>query len=128
LNGTEQTPLKKREWIAEYLSAVPVVDWDRFVVGERDGNQYVDVYGWIDREDEYKDFVWSRFWPANEVFEFTTSSDEYSEYIQAEWFGEDSLDDHIPCRRVEYAFDIDNAIELHEDASLEAFSDGGDRR
>ena len=125
-DGTEQTPVKKREWVAQYLSTVPVVEWDRFVVRERDGYQSIDVYGWIDREDEYKDFVWSRFWPANEALEFTTSSDEYSEYLQAEWFGEDTLDDHNPCRRVEHAFDIDNAVELQENASLGAFSDGGE--
>jgi len=127
LDGTEQTPVKKRKWIAQYLSTVPVVEWDRFIVGEMDGYQYVNVYGWIDREDEYKDFVWSRFWPANETVEFTTSSDEYSEYLQAEWFGEDTLDDHNPCRRVEHSFDIDNAIKHQGDASLNAFSDAGDR-
>lgn len=124
--GSERTPVKKRDWIAEHLEMVPVVEWDRFVVGERDGYQYVDVYGWIEREeDEYKDFVWVRFWPSNETIDYTTSSDTYSEYLTAEWFGEDALDGHNECRRVEHAFDIENAIELHDDQSLDAYTDGG---
>jgi hypothetical protein len=114
-----KTPVKDHDWIGDRLEEVPIVEWDRFVVGERDGFQYVDVYGWTDRkEDEYKDFVWTRFWPANNSFEFTTSSDRFSEYLHAEWFGEDDLDDHNECRRVEHAFDIENALELQENASL----------
>jgi hypothetical protein len=115
---SEKTPVKKKDWIARHLEMVPVVEWDRFTVGEMSDHQYVDIYGWIDRDDDYKDFVWTRFWPHNKVMEFTTSSDEYSDYLQAEWFGEDSLDEHNDCRRVEHAFGISNAIDLGEQATL----------
>ena len=98
------------DWIANLLEALPFVEWDRFTIGEMNDTQFVDVYGWIDRDGDYKDFVWSRFWPSNEVVEFTTSSDEYSQEISETWFGD--ADDHNPCRRVEDVFDVPNAIEL----------------
>jgi len=115
--------IKKREWIGGLLERLQFVEWDRFTVGEMDGYQYVDVYGWIERDDDYKDFVWTRFWPNTETVEYTTSSDEYSEKIQIEWFGKDSLDNHNSCRRVEHGFEISNAVELTEQATLT--SDGG---
>lgn len=105
-------PVRNREWITDLLERASVVEWDRFVVEDHDGTQCVRVYGWIDREDEYKDFVIARFWPDDEWLGFTTSSDEYSEWLQAEWFGEDSLDEHDSCRRVENAFSVENAIKL----------------
>ena len=97
-------------WIATQLVKVDFVKWDRYTVGERGDRTIVDVYGWIDRDDDYKDFVWTRFWPANEVFEYTTSSDTYSEQLAEIWFGESS--DHDPCNRVENTFDIPNAVTL----------------
>lgn len=111
----ETPPVKKREWIADLLEQVPIVEWDRFAVAERDGYQFVDVYGWIERDqDDYKDFVVARFWPATEFVEYTTSSEKFTELLQVEWFGEDSLGEHNPCHRVEHTFDVDNAIELGE--------------
>jgi len=124
---SDEEPVHNREWIAEHLERAEFVDWDRFVVGSyHTGEQYVDVYGWIDRDDEYKDFVWTRFRPDNgpdPTMEFTTSSDDYSEELMRIWFGEESLDDHNECRRVEHAFDVENAIELGEQATL--VTDGG---
>lgn len=119
--------VRNRSWIASKLADVPIVEWDRFVVTDHDGTQCVAVYGWIDREeDEYKDFVLARFWPEPESLGFTTSSDRWSEYLHHEWVGGDP-GEHNPCRRVEHTFDVENCIELHEDASLESFTDGGDR-
>lgn len=114
----DKTPVKNPEWIADRLEAVPVVEWDRFTVGKINEKQVVNIYGWIDREDEYKDFVWTRFWPDVKQLEFMTSSEEFSDYLHVEWFGEESLDDHNPCRRVEHAFDVENAVELGEQATL----------
>lgn len=114
--------VQKPDWIAEILGRVGFVEWDRFTVGEMDGYQSVDVYGWIDRDDDYKDFVWSRFWPESETVEYTTSSDEYTEEIQRIWFGEESMREHNPCRRVENTFDVENAVELDEP---ELATDGG---
>ena len=97
-------------WIAKQLVKTEFVTWDRFVVDERQGNRMVDVYGWIDRQDEYKDFVWVRFWPQNEVFEYTTSSDKHSKRLGVIWFGESN--EHSSCQRVEDTFDIPNCVEL----------------
>lgn len=116
--GTNQTPVKKREWIGELLERPEFVEWDRFVVEDQDGTQSVQVYGWIDRADIYKDFVVVRFWPDSETFGFITSSDRYSEELHREWVGEQDLDDHNGCRRVEHAFDVENAVELTEEIEL----------
>ena len=103
-------PPEAVEWIATQLEKVGFVTWDRFTVTERQGYTLVDVYGWIDRDDAYKDFVWTRFYPGNKTFEYTTSSDEHSERLGEIWFGESN--DHEPCRRVEDTFDIPNRVEL----------------
>lgn len=105
-------PPQDRTWIAKQLAKPEFVDWDRYVVDKRDGYLMVEVYGWIDRPDSHEDFVWTRFWPSNEYFEYTTSSDEYSEDLTRIWFGEDAVDGHNECRRVEDAFDIPNMVEL----------------
>jgi len=118
-----QEPVQNRQWIAELLERVEFVDWDRFVTQDHNGEQVVVAYGWIEREtDQYKDFVLARFWTEREVLEFTTSSDQYSEELHRTWFGDESLDDHNPCRRIEDAFEIENAIELGEQTTL---CDGG---
>ena len=108
------------------LEDVPVVEWDRFVVEDHNGTQCVKVYGWIDRdEDDYKDFVLASFWPENADVGFTTSSDQWSEYLHHEWIGGEP-GEHNPCRRVEDAFDVSNCVELHEDTALDEFAtDGG---
>jgi len=103
------------------LEDVPVVEWDRFVVEDLDGDQCVKVYGWIDRDDDYKDFVLASFWPENGSVGFTTSSDEWSEYLHHEWIGGEP-DGHNPCRRVEAAFDVENCIELTSETGLEDFA------
>ncbi len=119
-----QEPVKNREWIADQLATVDaVVTWDRFTVDRRDSEQVVTVYGWIDRDDEYKDFVWTRFYPDSGWFEYTTSSAQWTEYLHAEWFDE-SLDEHTECRRVEDGFGVDNCIELTEQEEL--VTDGGE--
>jgi len=103
---------QRPDWIAGHLESLPFVEWDRFVVGEMNGHQFIDVYGWIGRDDEYKDFIWSRFWPSNESIEFTTSSDTYSTQISEIWFGDSS--NHNGCQRVEDTFDVENAVTLDE--------------
>lgn len=116
MGDNDTPPIKNREAIAEKLAAVPIVTWDRFIIQHRDGKQVVDVYGWIDREDEYKDFVWVRF-HEDGAMEYTTSSEEYTEYLTAKWFGKSET--HAECRRVEDTFDIPNVVELREDVSLD---------
>lgn len=108
--GTPQ--LKNRRWMEGKLRAVRFVDFDRFTVGDWDGEQYVNVYGWIDREDQYKDFVLIIFWPESEAHYFATSSAEYSEEIQRCLTGD--ADGHNKCHRVEDAFNVSNAVHLEE--------------
>jgi hypothetical protein len=118
---TDQTPVREPEWIAGLLERPEFVEWDRFVVKDDDGTQCVHLYGWIDREDIYKDFVVVRFWPDSEMFDFITSSDRHSEELHRIWFGEQDLDDHNACRRVEHTFDVQNAVELNKQTK---FPDG----
>lgn len=114
--------VKNREWIAEQLGTASIVEWDRFIVEDHDGTQRVEVYGWINRDDDYKDFVIVRFWPENEEFGYTTSSDEWTEWLYNEWFDHDDLSGHNECRRVEHAFDVENVVELTKDADLGEFA------
>lgn len=119
---SSKTPVKEPEWIGEKLSDASVVEWDRFTVGHNDdGDQIVTVYGWIDREvDDYKDFVLARFWPGYENLGYTTSSDEWSEWLHYVWC-DGEPDGHNECRRVEHAFNVENAIELHEEMPITEF-------
>jgi len=122
--------VQNQEWIAAHLAAVDCAEWDRFTVGDWGGDQSVSVYGWIDREDAYKDFVLVIFWPESETLYYTTSSDEYTNQIHQTLFDEEP-DKHNDCRRVEHTFDVENCVQLHEDASLGDFdkfvTDGGRR-
>lgn len=118
-----------REWIEDVLACLDMVEWDRFVRGSApDLGRYIEVYGWIEREtDAYKDFIVIRFFPNTDdrIIGYTTSSDRYTTEIHRRIYGT-GPDDHNPCQRVEHAFDIDNAIQLHDDASLGEFiTDGG---
>jgi hypothetical protein len=117
--------VKNPGWIADELAAVPFVEWDRFVVEDHDGHQCLRIYGWIDRDDEYKDFVVARFWPEQESIGFTTSSDEHSAYLHEEWIGEHP-DDHTECRRVENTFDVGNVVELDGGSGPAEFGDEDD--
>jgi len=111
--------------VEDILGRLDMVEWDRFVEGNDPniGGQYLNVYGWIDRDDDYKDFVMLRFWPKYDptLIGFTTSSDEHTEEIHERIYGEET-DGHNACKRVEHTFDVENAIELTEDAELESFA------
>jgi len=99
------------DWIQEELEALDFVMWDRFVSGEwSEGVDYTTVYGWIDREDEYKDFVVVTFWDDGGRW-FTTSSDKYTVDIHQHLFDE-SPDKHNGCQRVENGANISNVLEL----------------
>lgn len=87
------------------LERLDFVMWDRYV-NPTDGEYH--FYGWIKREDNYKDFVVlsyldGRWW-------YITSSEQYTHIIAEIVDG--SLDEHSPCIRVEANFRIKNKIEL----------------
>jgi len=96
--------------LKEDLESMPFAQWDRFTTGEWGDNEYVQVYGWIDRKDAYKDFVLVILWDNGQGF-FTTSSTEYTEDIFQVLF-DDSLDEHNDCQRVEDYLNIENKVEL----------------
>lgn len=106
----------RRDRIAEKLASLTFVEWDRFTMGVWAGEQYLAVYGWIERdEDDYKDFVLIFFWPESRRLRFNTSSEEYSERIHEILF-DDPAEGHNLCHRVENSFDVPNAIALDSEA------------
>lgn len=103
--------MKLESWIEDELVKMPFVQWDRYVTGEwAEGTEYLSVYGWIDRDDDYKDFVEVIFWENKHRY-FTTSSEEYTEDIFEVLFDE-SLDEHNDCKRVEDVTEIENVVML----------------
>lgn len=78
------------------LSLFPEVSWDRYT---RDVDDTMMFYGWIDRDDSYKDFLILEFDENQHVERFITSSAKYSEEFYTRLFGERKS--HVPCQRVE---------------------------
>lgn len=101
-------------WIEAKLELLDFVEWDRFTEYDHpERGRVVDVYGWIGREDEYKDFLTVTFDPdVQQIHTFTTSSDEYTEEITRLLYGEVNPDTHVPCKRVEDRYDVDNCVKL----------------
>jgi len=104
--------IKNRRWVEKKLRSLRMVEWDRYTVGDWEGHQAVNVYGWIDRDDEYKDFVLVILWPEGEGIYSLTSSAEHSEYISETLHGE--AGGHNDCHRVEDTFNVENAIQIPE--------------
>jgi len=99
------------EWMQDELEALDFVMWDRFTTGEwSEGLTYTTVYGWIDRDDSYKDFVMVTFWDDGGRW-FTTSSEEYTIDIHQSLFDEPP-EEHNDCQRVEDKAEIANVVEL----------------
>lgn len=95
---TEQR--KRTLTVTEVLEKLNFVKWDRF--------SGFFVFGWIEREDSYKDFVVVEFVNGNPVM-FVTSSKKYSKKISKLLYLEVS---HEKCKRVEDYFLIKNSIKL----------------
>lgn len=106
---TEDLTKRQRYFVEKYLAELQFVTWDRWV--RLDSTDIV-VYGWIDREDEYKDYVEVTF-DLNKlkIPRYSTSSDEYSEKICKILYDDAG---HTPCRRVENTFRIKNKVELKD--------------
>ncbi len=97
----------QRNVISNVLKKLSFVNWDRYF-GEVNNLTF---FGWIDREDNYKDFVILQF-DKEKVINFITSSKEYTKEI-AELLNFT----HTSCNRIEYFCDGENIIK--EDASSE---------
>jgi len=106
--------INNRRWIERKLRSLRLVEWDRFTVGEWADEQYVNVYGWINRDDGYKDFVNVIFWAESEGLYHITSSAEHSEAISETLHGESGDGGHNDCQRVEDTFNVENAIQIAE--------------
>jgi len=105
---SQTVEIENRRFIERKLRACRMVEWDRFTVGDWGGEQAVSVYGWIDRDDEYKDFVLVIFWPESGDIYHTTSSAEHTEELTQKLHGESA--GHNDCHRVEHTFNVSNAI------------------
>lgn len=94
-----------------WLRKFPMVSWDRFVRFS-DG---ISAFGWIQREDAYKDFMIIDFDKSGDLVYYMTSSKRYSlplyKIINGTGRG------HTKCRRVEHAFRIKNSIKLSTNES-----------
>lgn len=107
------TPHEK-EWIMNCLTDMPFVQWDRYTFNDGVNKRHerffwLKIYGWIEREDAYKDFVVLDFYKQGNIMEahhIITSSAKYSQPINEIMMEKD----HFDCNRVEDAFNIPNAV------------------
>lgn len=95
--------------IIQKMKEMSFVKWDRLTRFKDE----INAFGWIERNDNYKDFVVlsqlkdGGFW-------FITSSKNFSSLIHEIVFKRDSYSiKHNPCERVEDVFkEIDNCVKL----------------
>jgi hypothetical protein len=110
----------EKEWIAQTLNKLPFVNWDRasFLVPphirkNRERGFWLVVFGWIEREDAYKDFIVVDF----EIGEhgklagvLSCSSKQYSEEATKTIMGEKVQ--HNSCFRAENIGGILNCVKI----------------
>ncbi len=98
-----------KTYMEEDMQKLPFVNWDRFIEFGDD----LDVYGWIDRKDSYKDFVLFKYKYIQEdddwEMSYSNSSDKYSKAI-FELLLCPGI--HESCKRVEHFFKIENCVKL----------------
>jgi len=100
------------------MSDLPFVDWDRGIEWEYEGRKCMNIYGWIEREnDQYKDFVLIGVYEKEDIekaqIDFLgTSSAKYSEEIHKRLFPDDDLEAHNECFRLEERFVVENLVQL----------------
>ena len=101
----------KKQVIEKVLKDLYFVNWDRYFGDEK----CLTFFGWINREDKYKDFVVLDFY--GKEISFATSSKKFSSEIA------DILhQEHSECKRVEYFTSIENVIK--ETSKPESKSEG----
>lgn len=111
-----------RKWAAEVLNSLPFVRWDRLVADEG----MLRVYGWIDRDDQYQDFILIDFLDTG-GFRFVTSAAARHEDILAGLYGSADVGGET-CRRVEDVFPdmVPTAIVSTSRVSAAGGSNGGE--
>lgn len=106
--------------VEDVMTDLPFVDWDRGIDWIYEGRKCLNMYGWIEREnDQYKDFVLVGVYEEEDEDEADivfhgTSSEKYSEEIHKRLFPEDDLDTHNECFRLEDRFDVKNLVKLQD--------------
>jgi hypothetical protein len=98
-----------KQKLESILASLDFVMWDRYA-GSLDSE--IHIYGWIARNDSYKDFVVLTY-KDTQVESFITSSEKYTEQI-AKILG---FENHGKCIRAENDFDISNLIKLNKNNS-----------
>lgn len=92
--------------IANALNTFPEVTWDRYT---QDDYELI-AYGWIERDDAYKDFMLIVVDLVDFTFWYTTSSAKYSQAFHNRI--NDNPKQHSKCRRVESMFPTVKAVRL----------------
>lgn len=96
--------MKNKAAVEAVLRELEFVEWDRY----HSFGEQVAFFGWINREDQYKDFVVIHWNPETARVEgYHTSSAKYTEAI-----GDILGIPHSDCHRVEDKFAIENMVEL----------------
>ena len=92
------------------LLPIEHVTWDRYT---NSGDNWI-IYGWIDREDAYKDFITVEFDFDADMsgfgYSYVTSSAKYSEYFHDMF---EMTDEHVPCQRAENTFKNIETVKLN---------------
>ena len=92
--------------IAETLEKFDFVQWDRFI----DLPNHIQIYGWMDRVDDYKDFLLLTYRKDTGSWGYTNSSvKNISKIKKILGIKEGGT---YQCQRVEHTFDINNSIKL----------------
>jgi len=93
-----------KEKIIEELRKLDFVEWDRYFGYEKS----LTFFGWIDRKDQHKDFVYIEF-ENGVVLNYGTSSKRHTSRI-AQFLKQS----HSECKRVEDFCDLSNVIRLKD--------------
>ena len=98
--------------ISQWLSRFEFVKWDRFIETE----DFYHIYGWIDREDKYKDFLEIDFSKKTGVPEFWISSSARFDHTIIEVLKHPETMklaiNNANCKRVEEHFCLKNKVML----------------
>lgn len=92
-----RTAKENMEW---WLNRFEFVTWDRFV----ESKHHIQFYGWIDREDNYKDFILLIFTQQTGKVDYFVSSSHARHDQILEILGKQI--NNFPCQRVEGSFKI----------------------
>ncbi len=105
---------KVKKNISNWLNRFEFVKWDRFI----ETQSFFHIYGWIEREDQYKDFLVVNFDKRTGKPEFWISSSARFDYKIIEVFkhlGTMKLAINIAqCKRADAFFDVVNTTRLKE--------------